>query len=161
MLRGHIACQQGGQAARPFCHKCRDRAAYRSYVRLCPLAYVMGYKPRGSSGSPPGRGAQAHMIRPDTCHNRTLAYARVSPSLGPCCGPDLLEWDLDPIQGTRHAYLGVPDRNRGSGLCVQGSGALLRRSGPTDTSWDVSPFLATWCPLSRPCGGAGCCLPCG
>jgi hypothetical protein len=25
MLRGHIACQQGGQAARPFRNKCRDR----------------------------------------------------------------------------------------------------------------------------------------
>jgi hypothetical protein len=73
----------------------------------------------------------------------------------------LLGWYLDPIQGTRHVYLGVSDRNLGSGLCAQGSGALLWRSGPTDTSWDVSSFLATWYPLSRPHGGVGCCLPCG
>jgi hypothetical protein len=120
---------------------------------LRPLAYVTGYKPRGSSGSLPKRGAQAHMIRPVTCQYRTLAYARVSPVPGPRCGPDLTRRDLDPIQGTQHAYLGVSDCNRGSGLCVQGSGAFLRWSGPTDTSWDVSSFLVTWCPLSRPRGG--------
>jgi hypothetical protein len=126
-----------------------------------PLAYVTSNKPRGSSESPLERGAQAHRIRPDTCQYRTLAYARVSPVPGPRCGPDLTRRDLDPIQGTRQAYLGVPDRNRGSGLRVQGSGASSRRSSPTDTSWDVSSFLTTWCPLSRPCGGVGCCLPCG
>jgi hypothetical protein len=64
MLKGHIACQQGGKAARPLRNECRDRVAY---VRLRPLAYVTGYKPRGSNGSLPGRGAQAHRIRPDTC----------------------------------------------------------------------------------------------
>jgi hypothetical protein len=46
--------------------------------------------------------------------------------------PVLTRRDPDPIQGTRHAYLGVSDRIRGSGLCVQGSGASLWRSGPTD-----------------------------
>jgi hypothetical protein len=65
MLRRHIACQQGGQAACPLRNKCRDRAAQRPYVRLRPLAYVMGNKPRGSIGSPPERGgAQAHRIKP-------------------------------------------------------------------------------------------------
>jgi hypothetical protein len=58
MLRRHIACQQGGQVARPLRNKCRDRAAQRPYVRLRPLAYVTGNKPRGSIGSPPERGAQ-------------------------------------------------------------------------------------------------------
>jgi hypothetical protein len=47
-------------------------------------------------------------------------------------GLDLIRRDLDPIQGTRHAYLGVPDHIRGSGLCVQGFGASLWRSSPTD-----------------------------
>jgi hypothetical protein len=28
-------------------------------------------------------------------------------------GPDLTRRDPDPIQGTRHAYLGVPDRIQG------------------------------------------------
>jgi hypothetical protein len=118
----------------------------------------MGYKPRGSSGSPPERGVQAHRIRPDTCQHRTLAYARVSPVPGPRCSLDLTRRDLDPIQVTQHTYLGVPGRNRGSGLCVQGSDAPSQRSGPTDTFWDVSVFLATWCPLSRPRGGVGCCF---
>jgi hypothetical protein len=47
-------------------------------------------------------------------------------------GPDLTRRDPDPIQGTQHAYLGVPDRIRGSRLCIQGSGASSWRSGPTD-----------------------------
>jgi hypothetical protein len=47
-------------------------------------------------------------------------------------GPNLTRRDPDPIQGTRHAYLGVPDRIRGSGLCVQGSGASSWRFGPTN-----------------------------
>jgi hypothetical protein len=64
MPRGHIACQQGGQATRPLRIKCRDRAAQRPYVRLHPLAYVTGNKPRVSTGSPPERGARAHRIKP-------------------------------------------------------------------------------------------------
>jgi hypothetical protein len=64
MLRGHIACQQGGQAARPLRNKCKDRMAMRTYFRLRPLAYITGNKPRGSIRSPPERGAQAHRIRP-------------------------------------------------------------------------------------------------
>jgi hypothetical protein len=64
MLRGHIACQQGGQAARPHRNKCRDRTAQRPYVKLRPLAYVTGNKPRGCIRSPLERGAQAHRIKP-------------------------------------------------------------------------------------------------
>jgi hypothetical protein len=59
MLRGHIACQQGGQAARPFRNKCRVRAVSGPYVRLRPLAYVTGNEPRGRIGSPPERRAHA------------------------------------------------------------------------------------------------------
>jgi hypothetical protein len=40
--------------------KCRGRAAQRPYVRLCPLAYVTGSRPRGSIGPPPKRGVGAH-----------------------------------------------------------------------------------------------------
>jgi hypothetical protein len=64
MLRGHIACQQGGQAARSLRNKCRDHAVQRPYVRLRPQAYVTGNKPCGSIGSPPEQGAQAHWIKP-------------------------------------------------------------------------------------------------
>jgi hypothetical protein len=51
-------------------------------------------------------------------------------------GLDLTQRGPDLIQGVRLAHLGVPDRTQRSGLLyrgpVQGSGAFLRRSGPTD-----------------------------
>jgi hypothetical protein len=84
MLRRHIACQQGGQAARPLRNKCRDRAAQRPYVRLHPLAYITGNKPRGSIRSPPERGAQAHRIKPghasvpDPCIGQSIPCPRTS-----------------------------------------------------------------------------------
>jgi hypothetical protein len=60
--------------------------------------------------------------------------------------PVLIRRDPDPIQGTRHAYLGDLNRIRGSGLCVQGP--VLPRGGPVQliASWDISSFLATWRP---------------
>jgi hypothetical protein len=133
MLRRHIACQQGGQAARPLRNKCRDRAAQRPYVRLRPLAYVTGNKPRGSIGSPPERGAQAHMIKPghvsvpDPCLGQgipcpgTLLWVTRSLLGGirtPSKGPDTLTWGSRTVFG-------------GSGLCVQGSGTYSWRSGLT------------------------------
>jgi hypothetical protein len=84
MLRRHIACQQGGQAAHPLRNKCRDRAAQRPYVRLRSLAYVTGNKPRSCIGSPPERGAQAHRIKPghvsvpDPCLGQGIPYPRTS-----------------------------------------------------------------------------------
>jgi hypothetical protein len=59
MLKGHIACQQDSQAARLLRNKCRDSVAQRPYVRRRPLAYVTRGRPRGSIGSPLGRGAVA------------------------------------------------------------------------------------------------------
>jgi hypothetical protein len=53
MLRRHITCQWNGQAARLIRIKCRVRAAQRPYVRLRPLAYVTGNRPRGSIGVTP------------------------------------------------------------------------------------------------------------
>jgi hypothetical protein len=47
-------------------------------------------------------------------------------------GSVLTQRDSDPILGTQHAYLGVSDRIRVSGLCVQGSDASSWKSGPTD-----------------------------
>jgi hypothetical protein len=79
MLKGHIACQWGSQAARLLRNKCRDSTAQRSYVRLRPLAYVTRGWPRDSIGSPPGRGAvalcgQVHTrLGLDTCRHRTSA----------------------------------------------------------------------------------------
>jgi hypothetical protein len=62
-------------------------------------------------------------------------------------GPVLTRRDPDPIQGTRHAYLGVPDRIRGSGLCVQGSGASSWRSGPTECILGYVIFYGHVAPL--------------
>jgi hypothetical protein len=58
MPRRHIACQ----AARLIRNKCRGRVAQKPYVRLHPLAYVMGSRPRGSIGSPLERGAEAYEV---------------------------------------------------------------------------------------------------
>jgi hypothetical protein len=54
--------------------------AQRPYVRLRPLAYVTGNKPRGNIRSPPERGAQAHRIKPrhasvpDPCIGQGIPY---------------------------------------------------------------------------------------
>jgi hypothetical protein len=63
MQRRHTTCQWNGQAARLIRNKCRGGAALKPYVRLRPLAYVTCSRPRGSIGSPPGRGAEAYTIR--------------------------------------------------------------------------------------------------
>ena len=47
-------------------------------------------------------------------------------------GLDLNQRGPGLIQGVRLAHLGVPGHTRRSELCVQGSDAFLRRSGPTD-----------------------------
>ena len=163
MLRRHIAFQQGGQAACPFRNKCRDRPAQRPYVRLRSLAYVTGNKPRGSIGSPPERGAQAHRIKPGhmsvpdpclgqgiPCPGTSLWVARTL--LGgirtPSKGPGTLTWESRTVFG-------------GPGCAYRGP--VLPRGGPVQliASWDISSFLATWRPWSRPRGGVGCCLPRG
>jgi hypothetical protein len=62
MPRRHITCQWNGQAARLIRNKCRDRVAQRPYVRLRPVAYVMGSRPHGSIGASPERGADAYVL---------------------------------------------------------------------------------------------------
>jgi hypothetical protein len=56
MLRGHVAHQHGGRWCVLSAINAEAARLYGPYVRLGPLAYVMGHKPRGSSGSPPERG---------------------------------------------------------------------------------------------------------
>jgi hypothetical protein len=64
MPKGHITCQQGGQAAHPLRNKCIGHAAQSPYVMLRPLAYVTGNKPCGSIGPSTERGAEAYRIEP-------------------------------------------------------------------------------------------------
>jgi hypothetical protein len=159
MLRRQIACQQGGQSARPLRNKCRDRVAQRPYVRLRPLAYVTGNNPRGSIGSPPERGAQAHMIKPGhvsvpdpclgqgiPCPGTSLWVARtlLRGIRTPSKGPDTLTWESRTVFG-------------GPGCTYRGP--VLPRGDPVQliASWDISSFPATWRPWSRPRGGVGCC----
>jgi hypothetical protein len=122
MLRRHIAYQLGGQATRPLRNKCRDRAAQITYVRLRPLAYVTGNKPRGSIGSSPERGAQAHRIKhghasvPDPCSGQGIPCPGTSlwvarTLLGgirtPSKGPDTLLGSPGPYSGVRGVRTGV------------------------------------------------------
>jgi hypothetical protein len=138
MLRQHIACQ----AARPIRNKCRGRVTQRPYVRLRPLAYVTGSRPRGSIGSPPERGAGAyatwseHVLVPDP--HLTLIKAWVSFAPEP---RDLAASGPDPArgggggsggssQGSRHAC-GDSGPYPGSGPCIKGSDTFPWGSRPT------------------------------
>jgi hypothetical protein len=56
MLRGHVARQRGGRCRVLSAINAKVARLYGPYVRLSPLAYVTGHKPRSSSGSPPERG---------------------------------------------------------------------------------------------------------
>jgi hypothetical protein len=57
MLRGHVARQRGGRRCVLSAINAEAARLYGPYIRLGPLVYVTGHKPRGSSGSPPGREA--------------------------------------------------------------------------------------------------------
>jgi hypothetical protein len=57
MLRARVARQRGGRQRVLSAINAEVARLYGPYVRLDPLAYVTGHKPRGSSGSPPERGA--------------------------------------------------------------------------------------------------------
>jgi hypothetical protein len=90
--------------------------AQRPYIKLRPLAYVTGNKPRGSIGSPPERGAQTHRIKPghvsvlDPCLGQGILCPRTSlwmarTLLGgirtPSKGPDTLIGSPGPYSGVR------------------------------------------------------------
>jgi hypothetical protein len=58
MSRGHIVRQLGGRRRVLSAINAVTVRLYGPDVRLRPLAYVTGHKPRGSNGSLPERGAQ-------------------------------------------------------------------------------------------------------
>ena len=131
MLRGHVAHQRGGRRHILSAINAEAARLWGPYIRLGPLAAVMGHKPRAGQGL-------------DTCQHWTLTHVGVLPVPRPCQCPDLTRRDLRPTRVTRHAFLGAPD------LYIQGSGVPLWRSRPNDASWGLLPFLATWCPLDLP-----------
>jgi hypothetical protein len=55
MSRGLVACQLGGRRLVLSAINAEDERLHGPYVRLDPLAYVMGLKPSGISGAPPGQ----------------------------------------------------------------------------------------------------------
>jgi hypothetical protein len=57
MLRGRVARQRGGRRRVLSAINAKTAQLYGPYVRLGPLAYVTGHKPRGRGGSPHERGA--------------------------------------------------------------------------------------------------------
>jgi hypothetical protein len=75
------------------------RVAQGPYVRLRPLAYVMGSRPCGSIGTSPERGAEAYMVwsghvsAPDPCMALIKAWVFFVPeSRDPAEGvPDLTQ----------------------------------------------------------------------
>jgi hypothetical protein len=135
MLRQHIACQWDGQAARLIRNKCRGHVTRRPYVGLWPPAYITRSRPRGSIGSPPGRGAvaQADRSAPDWDRIRVVT----GPPPGSCPrSVHVLSWDLavrgsDPAQGGPGMPVEVLDLTRRPSLYVQGSGTSPWGSGPT------------------------------
>jgi hypothetical protein len=142
MLRGRITRQRSGRRRVLSAINAKTAQLHGPYVRLDPLAYVTGHKPRGRGGFSPERGAQGKV------------WARVSTGPLPVSGSSP-SWDLaeartslggggegglGPTRGTRHVSSGAPVSYS------QGSGVPLRRSGPSGASRDVLSFLATWCP---------------
>jgi hypothetical protein len=125
MLRRHITCQWNGQAARLIRNKCRGRAAQRPYVRLRPLAYVTGSRPRGSIRALPERGAGAytvwsrHVLAPDPRLALIKAWVFFVPeSRGPTVS------GLDPTQ-------------RGSRIHPRGPVCTCGGHGPYPEVWSV------------------------
>jgi hypothetical protein len=124
------------------------RAAQRSYIRLCPLAYVTGSRPRGSIGSLPGRGAEAyavwsgHVSAPDP----RLALTKVQVLFVPeprdpiVSGPDPTQRGSGPIQGVRFVPVEIMDLTRRSDPYIQGSGSFPWGSGPIADALDHIVF---------------------
>jgi hypothetical protein len=137
------------------------RTAQGPYVRLRPLAYVMGSRPRGSIGSPPERGAEVYMVlsRDVSAPDPRLALIKAWVFF-------VLE-SRDPDGGGPDPTQRGPGPVRGSGLFPRRSwslpGGLVRICrGPTLSHGGPNPPLIPWRILSsRPRGGPGAVLVVG
>jgi hypothetical protein len=156
-----------GQTTRIIRNKCRGHVAQRPYVRLHPLAYVTGSRPRGSIGAPPERGAEVytvwsgHVSAPDPRLALIKAWVFFVPeSREPAVsGPDPTQRGPEPILGVRFAPVEVLDLIRRSSLYIQGSDTFPWGPDPLLIPWSISSSLATWRPRSCPHGGVRCCSP--
>jgi hypothetical protein len=138
-LNAERACRPSAwwQAARPLHNKCRgcttlwaSRQAHPVGLRHGPLATR---QQRVSALSGEHRVRPGHVSALDPCMRRGPLRPGTLLRPGPYSeGPGALP-------RARHVFLRAPD------LYAQGSDVLLWRSGPSNTSWDVLPFLATRC----------------
>jgi hypothetical protein len=124
MPKGHITCQQGGQAAHPLYNKCEGRAGQSPYVMLRLLAYVMGNKPCGSIGLSAEREAEVHRIEPGHVSTLDPCLAHGTSS------PGTLLWVV------RSSLGGVRTPSNGSGLLhFGGPGCAHRGPGLLEEVW--------------------------
>jgi hypothetical protein len=160
MLRRHIACQWNGQAARLIRNKCRGCAAQRPYVRLRPLAYVTGSRPRGSIGSPLERRAEAYAVwsghvsalDPRLALIKAWVFFVLESRDLAVSGPDPTQRGPEPVPGVRFTPVGVLDLTRRSDPHIQGPGTFPWGSGPTVDALEhivfsghaAAPESSTW-----------------
>jgi hypothetical protein len=110
------------------------RAVQRPYARLCPLAYVMGSRPRGGIGSLHERGAKVYMVwsghvsAPDPRLALIKAWVFFIPeSRDPAEGvPDPTQRGPGPVPGVRSVPAEVLDPARRSGSDMQRSDTFQR-----------------------------------
>jgi hypothetical protein len=132
MPRRHITCQWNRQATRPIRNKCSGCTAQRPYVRLRPLAYVTGSRPRGSIGTPPERGAETytvwsgHVSAPDPRLALIKACVFFVPESRDLVvgGPDPTQGGPRPVPRIRSTPVEVLDLTWRSGPYVHGSGTF-------------------------------------
>jgi hypothetical protein len=134
--------------------------AQRPYVRLRPLAYITGSRPRGSIGSPPERGAEAYTVWSGhvSASDPRLALVQTWVFFAPeswdpaVSGSDPTQRGPEPILGVRFAPVEVPDLSQRSGLHIQGSSTLPWGSGLTVDTLEyiifsghvAAPKLSMW-----------------
>jgi hypothetical protein len=104
MMKGHIACQQGGQAVRPFRNKsetARRRGLASGSARWLTSRATNHVAASGLrlSGERKCKIRPGHVPVPDPCFRPGYPLSR-DLVMG---GLDLTRGDPDPIQGTRHA----------------------------------------------------------
>jgi hypothetical protein len=104
MLRGHVARQRGGKRRVLSAINAETARHYGPCVRPSPLAYVMGHKPRDSSGFLPEQGAQGRawtrvstgpLLKSGSSPFRDLAKARIllGGTWGLPEGPGMPSWE--------------------------------------------------------------------
>jgi hypothetical protein len=83
MWTGRAACHWNGHMHVLSVINAKMRVAQRLYARLRPLAYAARSRPRGSIGSPLGRGAGVYVIRRGSHQIGSGHVSAPDPLLGP------------------------------------------------------------------------------